>query len=361
MPQENERLTIIGEAYGRQEAEAGRPFIGASGDLLNRLCDEAGLLPRGSSATLNRALWSRNFDQRDRIYANANIRLTNVFNFQPPGNRIDDLCGPRWGTQPPIRPGKYLREEFVPEIDRLRNELFEWQPNLIVGLGATALWFACGTGQITKRRGTVISSDYGKFIATFHPAYMLYPGGWANRAIVVVDLMKAARERRTAEVIRPQRFIHIPESISDIEIAFADIRSAKVLSIDIETAADQITCIGFSWARDSALVIPIFDTSKHDRCYWSYEDECEAWRWIRRICRLPMPKVFQNGLYDLHFLWKRYSVAVSNCEHDTMLLHHALQPEMQKSLGFLGSLYTNEPAWKMMRPRGKGTIKQQDE
>jgi hypothetical protein len=29
-----------------------------------------------------------------------------------------------------------------------------------------------------------------------------------------------------------------------------------------------------------------------------------------------------------------------------MLLHHSLQPELPKSLGFLGSLYTNEQAWK---------------
>jgi len=32
-----------------------------------------------------------------------------------------------------------------------------------------------------------------------------------------------------------------------------------------------------------------------------------------------------------------------------MLLHHAMQPEMEKGLGFLGSLYTNEPSWKFMR------------
>jgi hypothetical protein len=44
-----------------------------------------------------------------------------------------------------------------------------------------------------------------------------------------------------------------------------------------------------------------------------------------------------------------------------MLLHHALQPEVQKGLGFLGSIYTEEPAWKIMRPRGKGTIKREDE
>jgi DNA polymerase I-like protein with 3'-5' exonuclease and polymerase domains len=75
------------------------------------------------------------------------------------------------------------------------------------------------------------------------------------------------------------------------------------------------------------------------------------------ICELNVPKVFQNGLYDIHFLWRKYGIAPARCEHDTMLLHHALHPEMLKGLGFLGSLYSTEPAWKLMRPKGKQTLK----
>jgi hypothetical protein len=32
-----------------------------------------------------------------------------------------------------------------------------------------------------------------------------------------------------------------------------------------------------------------------------------------------------------------------------MLLHHSLQPEMKKALGFLATIYTEEPSWKFMR------------
>jgi hypothetical protein len=42
-----------------------------------------------------------------------------------------------------------------------------------------------------------------------------------------------------------------------------------------------------------------------------------------------------------------------------MLLAHAMQPEMEKSLGFLGSIYTDEPAWKFMGRRGE-TLKAED-
>ncbi len=61
-----------------------------------------------------------------------------------------------------------------------------------------------------------------------------------------------------------------------------------------------------------------------------------------------MPKVFQNGMYDMQYLWSM-GLTVVNPRHDTMLLHHSLVPEMLKGLGFLGSIYTSEPAWKLMR------------
>jgi hypothetical protein len=42
-----------------------------------------------------------------------------------------------------------------------------------------------------------------------------------------------------------------------------------------------------------------------------------------------------------------------NYVEDTMLIQHALYPELPKSLGFLGSIHTNDVAWKELRPRGK--------
>lgn len=348
-------VVIIGEAWGKDEALHKRPFMGATGRELNRLCEEAGLLPEGSA---NRMGW--NNYERDLIYYEAGIHLTNVFNFQPPGNRIEDLCDKKWGNLPPIRPGKYLREDFLPELERLKAELREHKPNLIIAMGATALWFLTGQGAITKTRGTVAPTPYGKMLATFHPAYLMR-GEWRLRPVVVFDLIKAQRESTHPDIRRPARFVYIPDTIDDIERLLPELRAAERISIDIETAADQITCIGFAWTKQHALVIPIFDQSKPDKSYWNHNDELEAWKLIRRICELRVPKVFQNGLYDIHFLWRRYGIAPAECRDDTMLLHHALQPEVQKGLGFLGSIYSDEPAWKMMRPKGKGTIKREDD
>jgi uracil-DNA glycosylase len=324
------RMVLLGEAYGANESEAKAPFVGATGALLFKLLTESGVVTPDQGRALSGALWARQYRRRDAILLDAGIRLTNVFNFQPPSNRIDALCGPRHDGLPPIRAGKYLRAEFYPELERLREELAAWRPNILVGLGATALWFATGAGQITRKRGT----------------------------IVISDLIKAHRESATATVSRPDRTIYIPESVEDIIDAFRQIERSRLLAIDIETAKGQITCIGFAWEQGQALVVPIWDNTKGDNSYWSEVDEPLVWEWVRRICGLPVPKVFQNGLYDLHYIWRGYGITVANCLHDTMLLHHALQPEVQKSLGFLGSLYSDEPAWKQMRHRT--TLKRED-
>ncbi len=86
--------------------------------------------------------------------------------------------------------------------------------------------------------------------------------------------------------------------------------------------------------------------------YWpTHAAEVLAWGFVRRVLGTTVPKVAQNGLYDINFLWTKYGIPVVNYEDDTMLLHHALQPESLKGLGFLGSVYTNESSWKLLNRR----------
>lgn len=353
------RIVIIGEAWGRNEAAIGQPFVGATGLYLNRLCEEAGLIPPGSARQIAPTYGQFYWRKRDEIYRQAGIYLTNVLNEQPPGNKVETLCIGKYGDLPAIRAGKYLAPTYLHHLARLRSELEHHRPNLILGMGATALWFCLGITAITKMRGAVAPSKYGKFLPTFHPSYLMQ-GNQHLRPVVLMDLLKAARESHFPEIRRPERFVYIPEDLNDISWAMREIATGERLSVDIETVEDQITCIGFAWTPQHALVIPIWDFSKSDRSYWGHNEEIHVWSCIRSILGMPIPKVFQNGLYDIHFLWRRYGIMPSACSDDTMLLHHALQPEMQKGLGFLGSIYTDEPAWKLMRPRGKGTIKRGD-
>jgi uracil-DNA glycosylase len=338
----SQKIAIIGEAWGEVEERMRLPFQGPAGYELNRMLTEAGI---------------------DR----SDCYLATVFNVRPtPTLDIENLCAPRGMVShnlPALRPGKYIRDEFLPEIDRLRQELADCAPNLVICMGNTAAWAMLSDPRISKIRGTISYSDWGyKVLPTYHPSAILRQ--WELRHVTVLDLMKAKREAEFPDVRRPKRLVYVPETLQDMEAWYeriAALPESAALAVDIETKADQITCIGFAPSHTEAFVIPIWD-DRRGGSYWStLTDELQAWRIVRQLCATRVRKVFQNGLYDLHYIWRRYGITCVNAGEDTMLLHHALHPESEKGLGFLGSVYTNEPAWKLMRKHGKQHYKREDE
>lgn len=293
----------------------------------------------------------------DQMLSAAGIKrseclTTSVFNLRPPRGDVKYLCGPKAQgvpNRPPLMRGKYVRAEYAAELARLDNELNTVKPNVIVALGPTALWALTGEMGIRQQRGVVRKSRLGiKVLPTYHPGAALRQ--WPLRAIIIADFEKAKAEAASPIHNVPERLIHIPESVDEV-LAFEQehFLSATKLACDIETKQEQITCIGFSPDPSRAIVIPFFTHSGAN--YWQTAgDELAIWGIVRRWLAA-YPTVYQNGLYDMGYLWRVYGIPAPRSCDDTMLLHHALQPEMEKGLGFLASLYTNEPSWKHM---GKG-------
>ncbi|MBI3710667.1 MAG: uracil-DNA glycosylase [Proteobacteria bacterium] len=131
------RIMLVGEAPGADEDRLGKPFVGVSGQLLDRMLAWIGL-------------------DRSKIY------ITNILPWRPPGNRAPTsaeiaLCLP-------------FVERHIELVD----------PALLVLLGATAARTLLGTTEgIMKLRGRWLSyaspglSRPVPVLATFHPAYLL--------------------------------------------------------------------------------------------------------------------------------------------------------------------------------------------
>ena len=335
----NAKIAIVGEAWGKDEAFAKMPFIGQAGQELFRMLKDAGI-------------------SRKECF------LTNVFNVQPEKNEIENLCGSKAEvgkdySAKPLRMGKYFLPQYLPEVERLKVELTEVKPNLIIALGNTASWALLGQSGISKIRGTISSHPLGKVLPTYHPAAVLR--NWALRPIVMADLLKAAREKEFPEIRRPECFVTVSPTLGEIEQWYnTHAIGSQYLSCDIETKRRQIEMVGFASSPQHSLVIPFIDFSKPGNRYWeSVEQEVKAWEWVRKLLALPQPKVFQNGLYDLQYLLPMGLVPV-NCTEDTMLLAHSLYPEMPKGLGFLGSVFTDHASWKLMRGKGHDEFKRDE-
>jgi len=81
-------------------------------------------------------------------------------------------------------------------------------------------------------------------------------------------------------------------------------------------------------------------------------------------CSISSRRCFYPQTLPKRLLRHRLPLAVNEdqgswCSEDTMLCHHAIQPESLKGLGFLGSIYSDEATWKGMAKHAK-TIKRDD-
>lgn len=339
------KIAIVGEAYGEQEDEWKKPFVGKAGEVLNDLLGDAGI-------------------------SRSECFVTNVFNLRPDRNDLSSLCDTKTASDvakwlPALVPGKYLKTKYLDEVTRLHDELRTLKPNLVLLLGNTACWAVLGQQSISKIRGTCSLSPIirdQKVLPTYHPTAILRQ--YELRHVTVLDLIKAKREAEFPELRRPLRELWLEPSILDIRRFWETYgKSTECFSFDIETAFGQITCIGFATSCDRAIIIPFFDPRAPGGHYWkTLEEEVEAWSLVAEMLAHPKAKsIGQNTLYDIQWLWFLYGIPVPSYGGDTMLMHHALQPESPKGLGFLGSVYTNEIAWKPMRPRGKNMVKREDE
>lgn len=128
----NAPIMIVGEGPGQTEDETGLPFVGKSGQLLDRI------------------LASVNLTTENDVF------ICNVVKCRPPENRTPT-------TDEAEACKGYLMEQ-IRMVD----------PKIILLTGATALKHLVGIKQgITKVRGQWIERDRRLYMPIFHPAYLL--------------------------------------------------------------------------------------------------------------------------------------------------------------------------------------------
>jgi uracil-DNA glycosylase family 4 len=124
-------IVIVGEAPGKNEDEAGRPFVGRAGKLLDELLGAA---------------------QIDR----GEVFITNILKARPPGNR----------------------DPKTPEVEHswpwLAAQLAVIEPLLVVPLGRHALRRFAPDAKIAEVHGTVLEAGGRRLFPLYHPAAAIY-------------------------------------------------------------------------------------------------------------------------------------------------------------------------------------------
>jgi len=328
-------IFILAEAPGDRESERGKPLVGPSGWALRQMLATVGL------------------------DLNTTYRC-NVFSRQPPSNNLAHYCTEDPDAQfrelgPLIsNPSLYMDCAHQWEIDRVREEIASVRPNLILALGNTATWaLGLGTG-INTLRGTIhptsIAETPYKVLPTYHPSAVLRQ--WPLRTICISDLEKASHEHLIPHLTYDSAELWLNPTVDDLALFDRQhMAPSTICAADIETKRGQISHISFAPNPNISLAIPFWLEVEGPNYWRTSAEELEAWLWVRRWLERPdLTKVFQNGLFDLQYLTAPpYSFRPRACTEDTMLAHHSLFSELNKGLGFLGSVYTNHPSWKGLR------------
>ena len=147
-------VLFIGEGPGAQEDEAGLPFVGRSGQLLDELLQGVGL-------------------DRDKVF------ITNVVKCRPPGNRA-----------PRVDEVRACREYLNRQLQVIR-------PLLVVTLGRFAMELFVSNGRISEIHGQPRHRDGMVTLPLYHPAAALY--------------------RRSLQSVVREDFERIPELLTDLK------------------------------------------------------------------------------------------------------------------------------------------------
>lgn len=335
------KILIVTEFPGKTDLVTGKLLSGESGRIIWELLDEVGI-------------------------PQSDVSVAAVISKRPGSGKIEDFCLSKkeadieainygWESGYPysfIKAGKYLHPKFLDELKSLWDRIRQERPNIVVCLGSFATWALLGSSKLTALRGTATECVYipgQKVLPTYHPITIMRD--WSQRAIAGADLMKVKREAEFTEIRRPKRIVRVVESKDDLDEMYNLLSAKSRLTLDIETKLGQITCVGFASSPDESWVIPFTDERKQGNNYWDSElDEIHAVMTVKKLCEnASIEKVLQNGVYDIQYLWRVFNIKTLGYRDDTMIMHHSLYSELPKSLGFMGSVYTNEASWKLMR------------
>jgi len=145
------RILFVGEGPGAEEDRSGRPFVGRSGQLLDKIL---------AAVSLTR----------------KDIFITNIVKCRPPGNRDP------------------LSDEVIACWPYLEEQIKILHPRVIVTLGAPAAKTLLDTNSgIGRLRGRFHDYHGIPLLPTYHPAYLLRSYTLENRKKVWED-MKMVRE-----------------------------------------------------------------------------------------------------------------------------------------------------------------------
>ena len=314
------KIMLVGEQPGKREVQLRKPFCGPAGKELKEDLHHAGI------------------PTTDCYFTNVVKDLD-----KPLAHYIDLSKGkPR------------VTAEGQEYINRLRDEIqVEGKgSNVIVAVGAIALFAITGRMGITKWRGSIIESTLvpsKKVIPVIHPATVMPPKNvYTNKYLIVMDLVRAKEQAEFPEINLTLRNCVIDPSFEQamgfLDHCYKEGLNGAVIDADIEVVCHTLSCISFAYDEYNAISIPFYGP-KGD--YFTINQEAEIMKKIEQILSHPLiVKAGQNFIFDIDFLMTNYGIIPRGPLYDTMIAQRISMPDLPAGLDFIASIHTDIPYYK---------------
>jgi len=319
------KLLVLGDFPNQTEDKYSKPFMGSTGELLDRVFTELG-----------------HNDWRTEYW------LTYAYRYRPPFNdakQLSTVC------------------EDEEETQRLYTEILEIKPNCILTLGPVSFEKITGITKFLNYRGSILPSQVSdaKVVGTIHPGHLVRSSdesedhdiskgmfSYVWKWVLTNDIKRAIKESQTMGCSLPQRSLLIARNSVDVS-RFIDrgFKSSDRVFADIETIESTVPgCISLAWNREEAISIPLFSrVGKYEISSIPSTDLAFIWQkldWLFRNKEVGGQnfKFDQAKLEMLGFTFK-------GLKTDTSLKAHTINPEIPYvGLAFLSSIWTREPYYK---------------
>ena len=334
------KICFLAEAPGRVEIAKNRPLVGPSGMVWEQLIHAAGL-------------------------TRAEAYLLNVFPFQvrkTAGGTIMTLDGNKLWT-----PKLGFTDLGEKETAETRKKLELCSANVICAVGGVALSLVTGVSEITKWRGSILRSEYGKVIGTIHPSATFMRGeekekestkGYTSPFCIrytIIEDMKRVKEQSAFPHVEPRnRDWQIEPTFEAAMLCLKQMNESPVVNFDVEVFWEKVDCISFARDHRVAMSIPFFT---NEGPYWTPEQEADIRVVMQTLFSNPnVLKVNQNMLFDIAILTDLEGFELSGPFGDPMVAHRLMYPDLPASLAYLCSTLTEEPYYKDEGRVGKDVV-----
>ena len=305
------KLVIMGQGPGEEEAYNGVPFIGRSGQMLDRWLVRAGL-------------------RRHTIW------IGNVVQCWLPGNR-----------PPTMAEITYCRQTYWGAALTQLTDL-----KVLVPVGIPAMKTFIHPKATSENAGVVYRYTESSYIlGLLHPAFIMR-GAWEQEPVQVLYLQRAKQimDRGSWDILDPTTpisgaLLDPTEAEMDEWIMGLDNQG---VAVDIETAGRHIIMVGMCRLKDYRPIVFHFMRQGGVPAH----PKRTAYR-VRAVVQTilsnhAIPKVFHNGqAFDIPIL-ERNGFKVEGYKFDTMLAQHIAYAELPKGLEFCSKLYLGAGGWKSM-------------